>query len=99
MSVFYCEYHGKLEDADYVCCEEHPSGSGMVCADALAEMEEEREEALKEYKVASFPNPSGGKSVMSAAMLIAHSMDNREFSKKQRAIIAKLESESNEEEW
>jgi hypothetical protein len=47
MSVFYCEYHGKLEDADYVCCEEHPSGSGMVCAEGLVEIEEEREEALK----------------------------------------------------
>jgi hypothetical protein len=72
MSVFYCEYHGKLEDADYVCCEEHPSGSGMVCADGLAEIEEEREEAMK-------PNL------------------NREFSKKQRAIIAKFESNEEEE--
>jgi hypothetical protein len=50
MSVFYCEYHGKLEDADYVCCEEHPSGSGMVCADGLAEIEEEIEEEREEAK-------------------------------------------------
>jgi hypothetical protein len=45
MSVFYCEYHQKLEDADWVNCHEHPSGSGMVCDEGLAEIEEEREEA------------------------------------------------------
>jgi hypothetical protein len=47
MSIFYCDYHGKLEDADYVCCEMHPNGRDMVCADGLAEIEEEREEAKK----------------------------------------------------
>ena len=44
MSIFYCEYHGKLEDADWVNCQEHPNG-GMVCDEGLDIIEEEREEA------------------------------------------------------
>jgi hypothetical protein len=43
VSMFYCEYHGKLEDADWVNCHEDPRGDGMVCDDGLAEIEEEAE--------------------------------------------------------
>jgi hypothetical protein len=47
MACYFCTYHGTHHDNDWTPCVEHPNGSNdLICEEAAAEIEEEREVAL-----------------------------------------------------
>jgi hypothetical protein len=45
MAIYYCDYHGTHHDGDWHPCVE-VAGFDLVCEEAAAEIEEEREVAL-----------------------------------------------------